>query len=210
MATRKGKKNSNLAGGSEDNDKELAALLFSNDPKIIEMQKKITQIFNMYDQGGQKMIDIRSAGSMFHAMGLMPTQVELNDIITDIEDMSAKGYVKYERMAPYITKILVDGKLYQPPEEDLIRECFEVFDKEQLGTIDPQKLKDCLMREGEVLTPDEFEKMMNCGVEAVDSLFHYEEYMEKANRHLPKKDDLKVRDSDEDVPNTLNDTPQAQ
>ena len=54
---------------NEEQEAELALLAASTDPHIIEIQRKITSVFDMFDQSNKKAIDVREVGSIIRALG---------------------------------------------------------------------------------------------------------------------------------------------
>lgn len=80
--------------------------------------------------------------------------------------------------------IFLHNSRYKPvPHDDLVA-AFRALDKEKKGTLEPAKLKEMLMKEGESFTAEEVEEMFNFAVNKGDSLIHWEEYVDKLYRML--------------------------
>lgn len=69
-------------------------------------------------------------------------------------------------------------RFQQHGKEEMMR-FFHKLDRERKGTIDPQKLKDVICREGEPFTLEEAEEMVQFAVNKDDGLIYYEEYVDK-------------------------------
>jgi len=70
---------------------------------------------------------------------------------------------------------------------EILSRAYRNLDKDKTGLIDPEKLKEMLMREGEPMMPDEVEEMMSFAVNKEDGLIHWEDYVDKLYRSFLRK-----------------------
>lgn len=164
---------------NEEQEQELALLANSTDPHIIEIQRKITSVFDLFDQSNKRAIDVREVGSIVRALDLYPTEAEVEEIIRNVEESSGKGIVKLERFVPYVTKIILDDNLYKPIPYDRLRRAFKLIDKDRKGILDPAKIRDLFMREGEPFVQEEIDEMLNFCVNKQTGKIHWQEYLPK-------------------------------
>ena len=54
---------------NEQEEQELAMLANSTDPHVIEIQRKITSVFDLFDKSGKRTVDVREVGSIIRSLG---------------------------------------------------------------------------------------------------------------------------------------------
>lgn len=63
-----------------------------------QLERKIREIFKLFERENNNMVDIREVGTMVRALGLNPTEEQLEIMIKEIEEQSGStGFVKYRR-----------------------------------------------------------------------------------------------------------------
>lgn len=55
--------------GAAENEGDPDAFVFSTDAVIGDIQRKAAAVFEVFDQGGTKMVDVREVGTMLRALG---------------------------------------------------------------------------------------------------------------------------------------------
>jgi len=81
MATKKahkpkGAKNQNNSQEKEAPVVDSNAFNFSSDPQIGDVQRKIVSVFEMFDPGNQKIVDVREVGCIVRALGITPINTD--------------------------------------------------------------------------------------------------------------------------------------
>ena len=56
---------------------------------IAQIEKKIETAFKIFDHDKNNTIDVREIGTVVRSLGLVPTEAELHDIISECEDDDA-------------------------------------------------------------------------------------------------------------------------
>ncbi len=52
--------------------------------QIAELQKKLGDAFDLFDEEGNKQVDVREIGTIFRSLGLCPSESELQDLISQV------------------------------------------------------------------------------------------------------------------------------
>ncbi|EPS70174.1 hypothetical protein M569_04591, partial [Genlisea aurea] len=112
-------------------------------------------IFNVYDKNGDGIIDIGELGSVFDALGLELTLLDLQDSIRDI-DFDSNGVIDFPEFLSSVAHMI---KLNDSDES--VRETFDVIDKDQNGFITPEELREVLLKLGESVSDEEVLSMIS-------------------------------------------------
>ncbi|XP_005992995.1 dynein regulatory complex protein 8 [Latimeria chalumnae] len=151
-------------------DKETA------DAMIADLQKKITEAFDVFDHESNKTVDVREIGTIVRSLGCCPTEGELHDMLAEIEEEEPTGYIRFEKFLPMMTKVLMERR-YRPIPEDILLRAFEVLDQEKKGYLTKDELVRYMSEEGEPFTQDEMEEMVSAAVDPDKDIVPYREYV---------------------------------
>lgn len=108
----------------------------SAEAAVLELEKRITDAFLVFDTQENKQVDVRELGTVIRSLGCCPTESEVNEIIAETEDETATGYVRLDRLLPVLTKVLLDKKFRSQPETVLLQ-AFETLDIDKKGYLMP-------------------------------------------------------------------------
>ncbi|KAI1895861.1 hypothetical protein AGOR_G00111120 [Albula goreensis] len=151
-------------------DKESAEALVS------KVQRKITEAFNLFDDESNKTVDVREIGTIIRSLGCFPTEGELHEIITEVEEDEPTGFIRFEKFLPTMTKVLMERK-FRPIPEELLIQAFEVLDQEKKGYLEPEELKKFMTQEGEPFSNDEMEEMLSASVDPDKNVIFYKDFV---------------------------------
>ncbi|NP_001314837.1 dynein regulatory complex protein 8 [Danio rerio] len=143
---------------------------------IIETQKRIGNAFDVFDHESNKTVDVREIGTIIRSLGCFPSEAELHDIISELEEEEPTGFVRYEKFLPTMTKILLERK-FRPITEDLLIQAFEVLDQQKKGHLEPAELAKYLTQEGEPFTQEEMDEMLSAAVDPDKNVIFYKDFV---------------------------------
>ncbi|KAK6181109.1 hypothetical protein SNE40_009040 [Patella caerulea] len=155
---------------STDEAKENADSLFN------EIQRKITEAFDIFDHESNKTVDVREIGTIVRSLGCCPTEGELQDMLHEIEEEENTGYIRFEKFLPMMTKILMERR-YKPSPEDILLKAFQVLDVEMKGYLTREELEKYMTEEGEPFTQDELEEMLSSAIDPDKGTILYKDYV---------------------------------
>ena len=93
----------------------------------------VKSAFAIYDKKGTGTIPANCLGLMFRALGLNPTEDEIDNFILEIgQDLG--GCVDFIEFLEMMNRMWIEG-------EDAIRQAFEVFDSDGSGSIDEREFR---------------------------------------------------------------------
>ncbi|XP_059691618.1 dynein regulatory complex protein 8 [Gavia stellata] len=95
-------------------------------------------------QGGARRGEI---GSIVRSLGCFPTEAELHELLTKVEEEEPTGYIHLEKFLPVMTKVLLDRSC-RPIPEDVLLHAFEALDENKCGYITKEELVKYLTEEG--------------------------------------------------------------
>uniref|UniRef100_G1NFX6 EF-hand calcium binding domain 2 n=1 Tax=Meleagris gallopavo TaxID=9103 RepID=G1NFX6_MELGA len=146
------------------------------DGVIAEIEKKITEAFEVFDRDGNENVDVREIGSIVRSLGCFPTEAELHELLAKVEEEEPTGYVHLEKFLPVMTKILLD-RSYRPIPEDVLLHAFEALDEKKSGYITKEELVKHMTEEGEPFTEEEMEEMLSSALDPETNAVHYRDYI---------------------------------
>ncbi|XP_064603609.1 LOW QUALITY PROTEIN: dynein regulatory complex protein 8-like [Liolophura sinensis] len=142
---------------------------------VAELQKKVTDAFDIFDHESNKTVDVRYRGNNRRSLGCCPTEGELHDILAEIEEEEPTGYIRFEKFLPKMTKILLERR-YKPSPEDQLLKAFHVLDSEGKGYLTQEELTKYMTEEGEPFTQEEMEEMLSAAVDPDKGTILYKDY----------------------------------
>ncbi|KAM3931231.1 dynein regulatory complex protein 8 [Leptodactylus fuscus] len=150
-------------------DKDAAEALVS------DLQKRITEAFEVFDHESNKTVDVREIGTIIRSLGCCPTEGELHDMLAEVEEEEPTGYIRFEKFLPMMTKVLLERR-YRPIPEDVLLRAFEVLDEKKKGFLTKDELLKYMTEEGEPFTQEEMEEMISASVDPDKNIVPYKEY----------------------------------
>ncbi|KAI1240684.1 hypothetical protein IHE44_0009120 [Lamprotornis superbus] len=125
----------------------VTAYASSKDGLVAEIEKKITEAFEVFDRESNKTVDVREIGCIVRSLGCFPNEAEVQELLAQIEVEEPSGFVHLENFLPVMTKVLLDRR-FRPIPEDVILHAFEALDENKCGYITKEDLVKHLTEEG--------------------------------------------------------------
>ena len=72
----------------------------AEDPVTLELKQKILSNFSVFDHENTKTVDVSEVRAIIASLELYPTQTELHDLVTEMEEEEPTGYITYQRFEP--------------------------------------------------------------------------------------------------------------
>jgi Ca2+-binding EF-hand superfamily protein len=121
-----------------------------------EQIEHLKDVFHLLDKNGNDKIEIKELGDGLRAMGMNPSNQEIQDLI-DTYDVSGDGALSFnEFIGAYFE---FTGKTTRKQEE--LQELFDSLDINGDGKISREELREFLCSGGEPFDEDEIEKVFN-------------------------------------------------
>ncbi|XP_065838752.1 dynein regulatory complex protein 8-like [Oscarella lobularis] len=142
-----------------------------------EIQKKVIAAFDIFDHEANKTVDVREIGTIIRSLGCCPTESELHDLISEVEEDEPTGFIRYERFEPMMIRVLMERR-YRPENEDQILKAFSVLDEEKKGYLTVEQLTKYMTEEvpEEAFSQDELEEMLQASVDPEKHVIYYKDY----------------------------------
>ena len=83
------------------------------DPEAVrkkEIFKNIKEGFALFDRDGSGKCDVREIGTIVRHLGICPTEIELRDMITEVEEEEPTGFIRFERFERMMSRILLENQ----------------------------------------------------------------------------------------------------
>jgi len=141
-----------------------------------DIQKKITEAFEVFDHDSNRTCDVREVGTIIRSLGCCPSEGELHDLLTEMEEEEPTGYIRYEKFVPVMTHVLMERR-YKPASEEQMLRAFEVLDAEGKGYLSQEEISKFMTEEGEPFTQEELEEMLSAAVDPEQGLIFYKDYV---------------------------------
>ncbi|XP_018412563.1 PREDICTED: EF-hand calcium-binding domain-containing protein 2 [Nanorana parkeri] len=146
------------------------------DALVSELQKKITEAFEVFDHENNKTVDVREIGTIIRSLGCCPTEGELHDMLAEVEEEEPTGFIRFEKFLTMMTKVLLERR-YRPIAEDVLQRAFEVLDDKKKGFLTKEELIKYMTEEGEPFTQEEMEEMVSAAVDPDKNIVPYKDYV---------------------------------
>ncbi|XP_059176447.1 dynein regulatory complex protein 8-like [Physella acuta] len=145
------------------------------DSLVADIQKKITDAFDIFDHESNKTVDVREVSTIIRSLNCCPSEAEIHDMLAEIEEEEPTGYIRFERFLPMMTKVLMERR-YKASPEDQILKAFQVLDADMKGYLTAEELTKFMTEEGEPFTQEELEEMLSAAVDPDKKIILYKEY----------------------------------
>jgi len=145
------------------------------DSLLADIQKKITDAFDIFDHESNKTVDVREVGTIIRSLNCCPSEAELHDMLAEIEEEEPTGYIRFEKFLPMMTKVLMERR-YKPSPEDQILKAFQVLDTDMKGYLTVEELTKYMTEEGEPFAQEEMEEMISAAVDPEKKTVLYKDY----------------------------------
>ncbi|KAM4787482.1 dynein regulatory complex protein 8 isoform 2-T2 [Cyanocitta cristata] len=145
---------------------------------VAEIEKKITEAFEVFDRESNKTVDVREIGCIVRSLGCFPNEAEVQELLAQIEVEEPGGFVHLEQFLPVMTKVLLERRFWPIPE-DVILHAFEALDENKCGYITKEDLVKHLTEEGEPFSQEEMEDMLAVALDPETNTLRYRDYLKK-------------------------------
>ncbi|XP_065077194.1 dynein regulatory complex protein 8 [Ochlerotatus camptorhynchus] len=141
-----------------------------------ELEKRVADAFLIFDHHGNKTVDVREIGTILRFLGCVPTEADVNEVISATEFEDSNGTVHLSKFLPFVSQLIAEHKLEPAPPEKLLK-AFRVLDQEGKGFVDRDYMTKLITEEGEPFTAEELEEMMAVAVDMATDKIPYENYL---------------------------------
>ncbi|XP_043526950.1 dynein regulatory complex protein 8-like isoform X2 [Frieseomelitta varia] len=144
-------------------------------PEPTLLDKRLCEIFDVFDITKTGEIDVRDLGTVIRALGCVVTEAELQEIQVEVEDV-VNNSVPLNKFLEYITKAINERKFKPAEPEDLLK-AFQLLDPENRGYIMREDLEKAMMEIGEPFSKEEINNMMAIACDPETKRINYEHYI---------------------------------
>ena len=145
-----------------------------------EMISEFKEIFSLFDTSGDSTIPAKNLKEVLICLGQTLTQDELDELMYEHEiDATGDGRVGFVEFLN-----LMGRKMKETKEVDIMREIFDVFDKNKDGFISASEIQCVMTSLGETLTEDEVNEMMKEADRDLDSHISFEDFSQLSRLFL--------------------------
>ncbi|CAH0546615.1 unnamed protein product [Brassicogethes aeneus] len=154
-----------------------------------DLERKIADVFDVFDHAGTKTIDIREVGTVVRGLGCCPTEAEVQEITFKVEDHSNPGNVRLATFIPYACQFLAEHK-YEPATPEQLLEAFHTLDSEGYGYLTKDNLITLMTQAGEPFNQDELDEMLELAIDPHTNTLPYEYYINQLMFEPPEDKDI--------------------
>lgn len=128
--------------------------------KLNDLREKVQDAFKAFDHENNNTVDVREIGTIIRSLGCVPTEADLQDIFSQLEEEDLPGLIRLEKFVELMVQVLQEKK-YPPSTEQMLNYAFQILDKKKLGYFTPEQLQKILTQEGEPFTQEEMDEMLS-------------------------------------------------
>lgn len=119
-----------------------------------EQIQELRDAFRAQDPHDTGKINTRQLGNVLRALGQLPTEAELYDLVDEIDE-EGEGDIKFAEFEAMMIK-----RLEALNKDESLQAAFKLFDRDDDGYISQAELKTLMFNMGERCTTEEFSDMM--------------------------------------------------
>ena len=109
----------------------------------------------------------REIPTIIHSLNLVPTQGEMHDIISEMEEGDNSDAIKFEKFLAVMTEIMMNRK-FRPANENQLYKALQVLDVDKKGYYTKDDLIKLMTTEGEPFNMEEMNDMLQTCMDCVD------------------------------------------
>ncbi|KAF5304616.1 hypothetical protein FQR65_LT07898 [Abscondita terminalis] len=147
-------------------------------PITNDLERRIAEVFEIFDHAGNKTIDIREVGTVVRALGRCPSEAEIQEILIACEDLNMPGSIHLSKFLPHVSQILTEHK-HEPASPAKLLEAFHVLDPERKGFITKEQIAMLMTQDGEPFSQEELDEMLEICIDPLTQTVPYEYYLNK-------------------------------
>lgn len=122
--------------------------------KLTEGQiDRFKNAFNLFDKDGDGTVRSREVGTVMRALGLNPTESEVNDLVNEVDE--GNGLIDFPEFL-----VIMARKGDDENDAEELRESFENFDKDGTGKISMESFREIVTTMGEKITEEELNEFL--------------------------------------------------
>ncbi|XP_017125594.1 dynein regulatory complex protein 8 [Drosophila elegans] len=148
-----------------------------------DLEKRISDAFCVFDHHGEKFIDVREVGTVLRLLGCVPTEEEVNEVISATESEETTGEVHLTKFLPHVSQLLMERKMEPAPPEKILQ-AFKILDPENKGYLTKESFGKLMMEEGEPFTQEEMDEMWPVAIDPISGHIPYEFYLNQLMVYL--------------------------
>ncbi|KAL3270737.1 hypothetical protein HHI36_021262 [Cryptolaemus montrouzieri] len=167
----------------EEDDSEIV-IPINND-----LDQRIHDTFMAHDSSGNKTADAESLGIIIRALGMFPSNEEVNEIVQKTQKKNQKGVVHLVSFLPFIADEITKGK-YKPKTVEEVLEAFRVLDPENYGYLTSEQMRAFMTEHGEPLDEEEMAEMLEVAYNPFTKKIHFEGFVNKLIYEPKGEDDI--------------------
>ncbi|KAL3512481.1 hypothetical protein ACH5RR_025198 [Cinchona calisaya] len=138
-----------------------------------EQIAEFKEAFKLFDDDNTGCIATKHLGTVMRSLGLNPTEAELQDMIDEV-DPDVNETINFHHFLDLMAR-----KIEETVSEDLLKEAFQVFDKDRTGFISAAELRQVLTTQGDKMTDEEVDEMLKEADVDGDGQVNYAEFVKK-------------------------------
>ncbi|KAA0156434.1 hypothetical protein FNF27_00980 [Cafeteria roenbergensis] len=145
------------------------------------LRHRIRVAFDLFDDAANGTVPSEEVPTILRYLGIFPPEAEIPDIMDGMHEEEPTKYVTYERFEARALEMMREGK-YAPDSEETILAAFKVFDPEDTGEIDAERLQQMLLEDGDSgrgYQDKEMEAFMSIARDPGRATIAYEDYVAK-------------------------------
>jgi len=139
-------------------------------------KERLQSVFDYFDADGNGSIDVNELRQIIRGLGNNPTEDELNQIISDVDNNGdgVISFAEFESLMTHDGSALAHGS---GTDENEILESFKIFDLDRNGLIAVDDFRKIMAELGDKLPPAEIEEMIRMCDTDGDGKIQYENFV---------------------------------
>ncbi|KAI6655251.1 hypothetical protein LOD99_2539 [Oopsacas minuta] len=156
---------------------ESASTQPPEDAATLEIKQKMLSNFSVFDHENTKTVDVSEVRAIVASLELYPTQTELHDLITEMEEEEPTGYIRYDRFEPVVFKAVAE-KRYSPASEEILLKAFETLDRDNRGYLTPEDIEAYFTEGEDSFSKEELDEFLHSAIDPNTGNINYRDFVQ--------------------------------
>ena len=171
---------------TKEETKEAAAP--KDNEKTVALKEKIKAAFSLFDKEDKGCVVQEEVSTIMRYLGVFPSERKVvESILPDMQGDEPALYVTYEKFEKKMVEVMENHE-DEPDMDDTLLKAFRTIDKEGLGYVEADQMKELLETHGTPFRAKEVDSFLSRAKDMETGRIYYEDYIAMMTQELEAMD----------------------
>jgi len=156
--------------------------------KTVALKEKIKAAFSLFDKEDKGCVVQEEVSTIMRYLGVFPSERKVvESILPDMQGDEPALYVTYEKFEKKMVEVMENHE-DEPDMDDTLLKAFRTIDKDRLGYVEADQMKDLLETHGTPFRAKEVDSFLSRAKDMETGRIYYEDYIAMMTQELEAMD----------------------